>query len=99
MPKRTSYVYIVASHSRVLYIGVTNDLERRVSEHRQKLVRGFTAMYNVTRLVYFEEFDRISEAIAREKELKNWSRAKKISLIEQLNPEWEDLSVDAPSKA
>src|SRR6266581_3210817 len=99
MPKHHFYLYIVASHSRVLYIGVTNDLERRVSEHRHKLIRGFTAMYNVTRLVYFEEFDRISEAIAREKQLKNWSRAKKISLIEQLNPDWNDLSIDAPAKA
>ena len=92
MPKHHFYLYIVASHSRVLYIGVTNDLERRVSEHRHKLIRGFTAMYNVTRLVYFEEFDRISEAIAREKQLKYWRRDWKISLIEKDNLDWSDLS-------
>ena len=98
MPNRASYVYIVASLSRVLYIGVTNDLERRAAQHRDKLIPGFTTKYNVTHLVYFEEFDRIDEAIAREKQLKRWTRAKKINLIEQLNPLWDDLSVcDQPA--
>jgi putative endonuclease len=94
MPKPPSYVYIVASLSRVLYIGVTNDLERRAAQHRDKLIPGFTVKYNIKYLVYFEEFDRIDEAIAREKQLKRWTRAKKINLIEQLNPRWNDLSMD-----
>jgi len=80
-----------------LYIGVTSDLERRIAEHRQKMIPGFTAHYNVTRLVYFEEFDRIADAISREKQLKQWVRAKKIDLIERLNPHWKDLSVDRSS--
>jgi putative endonuclease len=92
MENQTSFVYIVASHSRVLYIGVTNNLERRIAEHKQKLSRGFTAEFNVTKLVYYEEFERIEDAITREKQLKKWARAKKIRLIEQLNPEWIDLS-------
>ena len=95
---RTSFVYIVASLTRVLYIGVTNDLERRIAEHRQKLVPGFTTRYDVKRLVHFEEFDRIADAISREKQLKGWVRAKKIRLIEELNPEWNDLSSDDSSK-
>ena len=95
---RTSFVYIVASLTRVLYIGVTKDLERRIAEHRQKLIPGFTARHNVTRLVYFEEIDRIADAISREKQLKGWVRAKKIKLIEELNPEWNDLSFDDSSR-
>jgi len=93
MPAAGSYfVYIVASLSRTLYIGVTNDLVRRVHEHKMKEVRGFTASYNINRLVWFEEFANPSDAIAREKQLKNWRRDKKIQLIESVNPSWEDLS-------
>lgn len=88
------YVYIMASVSRVLYIGVTNGLERRVFEHQHKLVAGFTSKYNVTRLVYYEDFGDIRDAIAREKQLKGWRREKKITLIESLNPKWRDLSAD-----
>jgi putative endonuclease len=91
---RTFFVYILASPYRVLYIGVTNDLERRVYEHREKLGSGFTSRYNVTQLVHFEEFDRIEDAIAREKQLKRWIRAKKVRLVESMNPRWKDLSED-----
>ena len=86
------YVYIMTNKSRTLYTGVTNNLERRVYEHKQKFVPGFTAKYNITRLVYFEETGDIQEAIAREKQIKGWLRTKKIALIESVNPAWEDLS-------
>ena len=86
------YIYIMASRSRVLYIGVTNDLARRVNEHKQGLNAGFTSQYRVTRLVYFEEFVDIRDAIAREKELKGWKRSRKIRLIESRNHTWEDLA-------
>jgi putative endonuclease len=82
----------MSNWSKTLYIGVTNDLERRVFEHKQKLVPGFTTKYKITTLVYFEDTGRIEDAIAREKQIKGWLRAKKITLIEALNPEWEDLS-------
>jgi len=85
-------VYILASRiGGTLYIGVTNDLIRRVTEHRNKLVPGFTKKYNVSRLVYFERFHYIGEAIGREKQLKKWRREWKIQLIEQSNPIWVDL--------
>lgn len=86
------YTYIMASASRVLYTGVTNDLCRRVWEHKTKQLRGFTKKYNVTRLVFFEEFERADDAIAREKEIKGWLRKKKIALIERRNGTWKDLS-------
>lgn len=89
---RTYSTYIMASRSRVLYIGVTNDLARRVNEHRQGLVAGFTRKYRVNRLVYFEEFADIRDAIAREKEIKGWRRSRKVSLISGRNPTWEDLA-------
>jgi len=89
---RTCYVYIMASRSRVLYTGVTNDLARRVNEHKRGLVSGFTRKYRITRLVYFDEFADIRDAIAREKEIKGWKRLRKISLIESRNPTWEDLA-------
>ena len=88
------YVYILASIKRVLYIGVTNDIERRMYQHREKLVPGFTSKYKVNRLVYLEEFNGIKEAINREKQLKNWHRQWKINLIESTNPEWKDLLED-----
>jgi putative endonuclease len=86
------YVYILASGRRgTLYVGVTNDLIRRVFEHRNDLIRGFTATYRVHRLVYFEPYEDIREAIAREKRVKRWLRAWKIELIEQHNEDWHDL--------
>ena len=87
-------VYIMASKSRRLYIGVTNNLERRVFEHKSKLVEGFTTKYNINRLVYFAETGDVMAAIEREKQLKGWLRAKKIALIESENPPLEDLSWD-----
>ncbi len=89
---RTYYVYIMASRSRTLYTGVTRDLTRRVSEHKQKLVPGFTSRYNISRLVYYQDFRDVRAAIAREKEIKAWRRSKKIALIESSNPTWADLS-------
>ena len=86
------FVYILASKSGVLYVGVTNRLRRRIVEHRLKLVDGFSARYNVTRLVYYQEFGDIRNAIAREKQIKGWLRAKKIALIESTNPRWKDLA-------
>jgi putative endonuclease len=85
---------MMASHSGTLYVGVTNDLERRVLEHKQGLSPGFTKKYEVTRLLYFEEFGDIYEAIEREKEIKRWRRAKKIALFEKSNPDWLDISKD-----
>ena len=86
------YVYIMSNHSRTLYIGVTNDLQRRVLEHKQKLLKGFTEKYNITKLVYYEETTDITIALRREKQLKNWHRDWKINLIEEMNKEWADLS-------
>ena len=88
----TYYVYIVASRSRVLYTGLTNDLERRVFEHKNKLTPGFTAKYNVDRLVYFEDTGDVLAAIAREKQVKAWTRAKRVALIESTNSDWRDLA-------
>ena len=90
---RTYYVYIMASLSGVLYVGVTNDLARRVGEHKRCQPRGFTSRYRVNRLAYFEELSDIRAAIVREKELKGWTRARKVTLIEERNPAWEDLSM------
>jgi putative endonuclease len=89
---RTYYVYIMASRSRVLYTGVTNDLARRVDEHKRGVNDGFTSRYRITRLVYFEEFADIRDAIAREKEIKSWTRMRRTGLIEQRNPFWQDLT-------
>ena len=91
---RTYYVYIMASRSRVLYTGVTNDLTRRVNEHKRGLTDGFTTKYRITRLVYFEEFADVRDAIAREKEVKGWKGSRKITLVEGRNPTWEDLARD-----
>ena len=88
------YVYITASRSRVVYTGVTNDLKRRIYEHKHKLIPGFTSKYNVDRLVYFETTSDVHAALAREKQIKGWLRAKKIALIQSSNPRWEDLSVE-----
>lgn len=87
------HVYIVASkRNGTLYTGVTNDLERRVYEHKNKLVPGFTSRYNVNKLVYFESCSSVQVAIEREKQIKGWTRLRKLSLIESVNPEWKDLS-------
>jgi putative endonuclease len=92
MEPRSFYVYILASKiGGTLYIGVTNDLIRRVAEHQSKAVEGFTRRYGVDRLVYFECFDDVENAIHREKRLKKWTRAWKIALIEKDNPDWNDL--------
>jgi putative endonuclease len=74
-----------------IYTGVTNDLKRRIAEHRQKLIKGFTAKYNLINLVYYEVFEDVKEAIAREKQIKAGSRKRKVELIESVNPEWKDL--------
>jgi putative endonuclease len=90
---KTYSVYIMASASGVLYIGVTNNLDRRVFQHKNKMVPGFSARYNVQTLVYFELFGNVRAAIAREKELKGWLRRRKVALIESVNPRWNDLSL------
>lgn len=87
---RRYWMYIMASRSRVLSTGMTNDLRRRVIKHKSKQVPGFTRRYNVTRLVYFEEFSRARDAITREKQIKGWVRSKKVTLTESENPEWRD---------
>ncbi len=86
------YVYIMTNHSRTLYVGVTGDLKCRVYQHKHKLVPGFTSRYDIDRLVYFDHTPDVRSAIAREKQIKGWLRAKKIALIEAANPHWEDLS-------
>ena len=86
------YVYIMTNRSRTLYTGMTNDLKRRVWQHKQKTIGGFTKKYNITRLVHYEETSDVHSAIAREKQIKGWLRAKKIALIEADNPDWRDLS-------
>jgi len=91
------HVYILASASRVLYIGVTGNLLRRVREHREASIPGFTARYRVKELVYLEAFGDIRMAIAREKQLKGWLRSRKIALIESFNPHWRDLSNELQS--
>ncbi|MFZ0213087.1 MAG: GIY-YIG nuclease family protein [Candidatus Acidiferrales bacterium] len=91
---RTYYVYILASRSRNLYTGVTNNLERRVAQHRAGIIPGFTKRYRIFRLVHYETFGDIRLAIAREKEIKTWRRQKKLWLIELHNSRWEDLAAD-----
>jgi len=89
------YVYILANkNNKVLYIGVTNNLHRRLYEHKNKLIEGFTEKYNVNKLIYFEETEYIKSAILREKEIKKWRREKKENLINTINSEWKDLSDD-----
>jgi len=88
------YVYIITNTSKTLYTGVTDNLERRVHEHKEKLIEGFTKRYNITKLVYYEETSDVQSAIKREKQIKGWLRRKKIALIEAMNPKWSDLSDD-----
>ena len=90
----TYYVYIMASASRVLYIGVTNNIERRALAHREGGAPGFATKYKTRELVYVEAFGNIRAAISRETQLKGWLRVKKIALIESINPQWKDLSAD-----
>ena len=93
MQLEKGFVYILASRRNgTLYIGVTNDLNRRIAEHKAHINKGFTHRYNVVNLVYFEAFPNFNEAIEREKQLKEWNRAWKISLIERYNSQWMDLS-------
>jgi putative endonuclease len=91
---KTYHVYVMASASRVLYIGVTNNLVRRVREHKQRRIPGFTARYHVTELVFFEAFGDVRAAIVREKQIKGWLRARMVALIEAFNPRWKDMSAD-----
>lgn len=91
--KQPYYVYILTNKSFTLYIGITNDIVRRIAEHKQKLVKGFTEHYNVNKLIYCETYPTALEAIEREKQLKKWSRAKKIALIKQTNPGFEELAL------
>ena len=86
------YVYIMASRSRNLYTGVTNSIYQRALQHKSGEIDGFTKKYNISRLVYYEIFEHIGNAIAREKQIKAWTRAKRVALIESMNPKWDDLS-------
>lgn len=86
------YVYIMTNKSKTLYIGITNNLEQRVNEHKCKTIHGFTKKYNITKLVYYEMFNNPQDAIGYEKRLKGWLRQKKIALIESMNSDWRDLS-------
>jgi len=92
MRERHYYVYILGSLSGTLYVGMTNNLHRRVWQHKQHEIEGFTLRYEVDRLLYWQSFDDVRNAIDREKQLKRWRREKKIALIEQQNPRWKDLS-------
>jgi putative endonuclease len=92
---RLSYVYIVTGRSDTLYTGVTTLLEKRASHHKQKAVEGFVKRYNLTSLVYYEVQEDLWAAIARERQIKGWTRAKKVELIESVNPHWRDLSEDS----
>ena len=89
---KTYYVYIMSNQSRTLYVGVTDNIERRVWQHKTKVVEGFTSRYRIGALVYVESFGDIWCAIAREKQIKGWGRAKKLGLIAKENPDWHDLS-------
>jgi putative endonuclease len=94
MGERQYFVSIMASLTRTLYIGVTSNLLKRLYQHQNSLLKGFTQKYEIDRLVYFEEYRTAIEAITREKQLKGWLRSKKVHLIESKNPEWKDLSLD-----
>ena len=99
---RSYYVYIMASHSQVLYIGTTSDLGRRVYQHKAGLLQGFTSKYRITRLVYYEETPNSRAAVARERQIKGWVREKKLRLIESVNTGWVDLAegwFDGPGEA
>lgn len=88
------YVYMISNKSKTLYVGMTNNIIRRMYEHKNKLIDGFTKRYKITKLVYFETTPDVNSAIKREKQLKNWHRQWKINLIESMNPGWQDLSLN-----
>jgi putative endonuclease len=91
----TYYVFLLTNwNNNVMYVGMTNNLERRMYEHKKKLVKGFTQKYNINKLVYFEETQEVNAAIMREKEIKKWRREKKDSLVNGENPQWKDLSLE-----
>lgn len=93
MDEKIYYVYLLTNwNHRVIYVGVTNNLQRRIYEHKNKIIQGFTEKYNINKLVYFETAIDIRAAIAREKQIKRWRRAKKTRLVETVNPDWLDLS-------
>jgi putative endonuclease len=95
MAGKTYYVYLLTNwNNEVMYVGVTNDLRRRIFEHKNKLIKGFTEKYNVDKLVYYEETQDVTAAITREKEIKKWRREKKNQLVARMNPGWEELSCD-----
>jgi putative endonuclease len=95
MTDRTYYVYLLTNwNNKVIYVGITNDLERRIYEHKEKFVKGFTEKYNVNKLVYYEQTPDINAALNREKEIKKWRREKKNRLVVNTNPLWRDLSED-----
>ena len=91
---RTLYVYILTNGPRNLYVRVTNDLVRRMYQHKRQLVPGFTAKYNVTWLAYYEQTTDVRSAIQREKQIKSWRRSKKVALIDSFSPQWQDLSLE-----
>ena len=92
--ERQYYVYMLASRTRRLYVGMTNDLHRRVLQHRTKAIEGFASKYNIERLVWYESTSQVLDAIAREKQIKGWRREKEVELIEEDNPDWADLAHD-----
>lgn len=91
--KKDFYAYVLSNNSMSLYVGVTNDLERRFYEHTQKVIRGFTSQYHFDRIVLYEMYEDVRDAIAREKQLKGWTRKKKIALVKATNPDWRNLLV------
>jgi len=93
MNQKNYYVYILTNKSNTLYTGITNDLHRRLYEHKNKLVPGFTKRYNIDKLIYYEVFDDPISAITREKEIKGWTRKKKIEIIKKENPNFEELEI------
>jgi putative endonuclease len=89
---KSYYVYILANNGKMLYAGITSNLEKRIYEHKHHLINGYTKKYNINKLVYFEETNDVKAAIEREKQIKGWLRQKKIALIESVNPTWQDLA-------
>ena len=93
--ERKYYVYLFVNwNNKVIYVGMTSDLQKRIYEHKHKLVKGFTEKYNVNKLVYYEETTDVHTALAREKEIKKWRREKKDNLVKTMNPRWRDLSLE-----
>jgi len=89
---KVCHVYFMSNSAKMIYVGVTGNLKHRVAQHKKKLIEGYTAQYNLFKLVYIEEFGDIREAIAREKQIKGWLRAKKVALVAKGNPKWDDLA-------